>query len=84
MDYIEPVDTILRINGLKLTGTVEGGGDPLSGNVVVQGSDATLGDITADLITIAALFSNLPLANYPDLQIGQLYEDENGFVKVRR
>lgn len=54
LDYIEPVDIILRINGLKLAGTTDGG--PLQENVVVQGSDATLGDIIPDSITIAALF----------------------------
>ncbi|KCY10951.1 hypothetical protein ACG9XQ_17655 [Acinetobacter baumannii] len=81
---IEPVDTILRISGLKLASTTEDGGSPLPENVVVQGGDATLGDIIADSITIAVLFSNLPLANDPGLQIGQLYKDENGFVKVRR
>lgn len=84
LDYVEPVDTILRIKGLKLAGTAESGGGTLPENVVVQGGNAVLADIIADSITIAALFSNLPLANDPDLQIGQFYEDDNGFVKVKR
>ncbi len=84
LDYVEPIDTILRIKGLKLAGTSDGGETPIPENVVTQGGNAVLADIIADSITIAALFSNLPLANDPDLQIGQFYEDENGFVKVNR
>ncbi|MDF2418486.1 hypothetical protein GWP85_13375 [Acinetobacter beijerinckii] len=84
LDYVEPVDTILRIKGLKLAGTSDGGETSIPENVVTQGGNAVLADIIADSITIAALFSNLPLSNDPDLQIGQFYEDDNGFVKVRR
>ncbi|WP_349913111.1 hypothetical protein [Acinetobacter pittii] len=81
LDYVEPVDTILRISGLKLAGTAEGGGGPLPENVVVQGSDATLGTITADELIVGNIRGAWPRS--PEgLPVGDTYVDENGFVKV--
>ncbi|CAI3129978.1 hypothetical protein MWMV4_MWMV4_03658 [Acinetobacter baumannii] len=81
LDYVEPVDTILRISGLKLAGTAEGGGGPLPENVVVQGGDATLGTITADELIVGNVRGAWPRS--PEgLPVGDIYVDENGFVKV--
>lgn len=85
IDYVEPVDTITRISGLPLAGSGNGGGgEPLPDDVVTQGGNATLADLIADSVRAGAFFSNLPTADDPSLEIGQAYEDANGFIKVKR
>ncbi|MFW1952215.1 hypothetical protein [Acinetobacter beijerinckii] len=79
IDYVEPVDTITRIDGYLLAGS--GGGDtPLPEDVVVQGGNATLADLISDSLTTGALVANLPTSPI-GLEVGQAYID-SGFIKV--
>lgn len=80
LDYIEPVDTILRISGLKLAGT-GGGSEPSPNDLVHQNGDATLGTVIADELIVGNIRGVWPRS--PEgLPVGDIYVDENGFVKV--
>lgn len=85
IDYVDPRDTIVAIADYQIAGTSpEGEPNPPSGNYVEQGKNATIADLIADSIRAGALFANLPTADDPTLEIEQVYEDENGFLKVKR
>lgn len=78
IDYENPKGAVSHIAGYDIYGT--GGGGPLPDDVVVQGGNATLADITSDKLITGALIANLPTSP-SGLESGQAYID-GGFIKV--
>ena len=72
LPYVEPIDTIIQIDGKNLAGSGAGGGtDP---NAVHQNGSAILTDVVADSVTTGALIANLPTSP-TGLEVGQAYID---------
>lgn len=86
LPFEDPSDTITKIIGKKLAGS---GSGPLPSDVVLNGGNAELADVSADQISVATLLLNLPegTTRPAEVEIDEAWIDttggSDGIVKVR-